>query len=307
MTERIKVLLWRLLHYPLFKCKCYFSRKQRRALDILTSEQTVDNIITMKCSVARFGDGELQMISHYLQKGTAQGFKVDTFQSYNTELGKRLFNILSQQHENLMVCLPYQLKDSTICDFGAQIFWDREWLLRKDFIYPLSNQLFGDTSFTRFYLSRKDIKSPLDYIQKLQRIWTGREILIVEGKFSRLGVGNDLFSSASSIKRLICPATNAFSKYDDILHAVNINATESTLILLALGHTATVLAFDLYRAGLQAIDIGHIDIEYEWFLMGATEKVAIPNKYVNEVQEGRIQQITQQDTDYLAQIVQRIE
>lgn len=68
-----------------------------------------------------------------------------------------------------------------------------------------------------------------------------------------------------------------------------------------------MLATDLYNIA-QIIDIGHIDVEYEWYLMGATKKTAIPNKYVNEVQEGRIQQSSQQEqeADYLTQIVLRV-
>ncbi len=55
------------------------------------------------------------------------------------------------------------------------------------------------------------------------------------------------------------------------------------MLLLALGPTATVLAYDLSLRGFQAIDIGHIDIEYEWFLMKATKKVPIKNKHVQEL------------------------
>ena len=39
------------------------------------------------------------------------------------------------------------------------------------------------------------------------------------------------------------------------------------LILLMLGPTAKVLGFQLSREGYQAIDIGHIDSEYEWYQM----------------------------------------
>ena len=48
--------------------------------------------------------------------------------------------------------------------------------------------------------------------------------------------------------------------------------------------TATVLATDLHNAGYQAIDVGHIDIEYEWMLRKAKKKIPIPGKYVNEAQ-----------------------
>ena len=52
--------------------------------------------------------------------------------------------------------------------------------------------------------------------------------------------------------------------------------------MLALGPTATVLSYRLYKAGFRALDIGHMDIEYEWFLMKADCKMPIKSKYVNE-------------------------
>lgn len=68
---------------------------------------------------------------------------------------------------------------------------------------------------------------------------------------------------------------NTVKKYDKL-----------KLILIALGPTATVLAYDLSICGYQAVDIGHIDIEYEWFLQKATEKLPVKNKYIGEVNGG---------------------
>jgi hypothetical protein len=69
--------------------------------------------------------------------------------------------------------------------------------------------------------------------------------------------------------------------------------------------TATVLARDLAHAGFQAIDLGHIDIEYEWMLRNATEKIAIPGKYTNEVVGGnQVEDI--KDEKYLSQIVAKV-
>ena len=59
------------------------------------------------------------------------------------------------------------------------------------------------------------------------------------------------------------------------------------LVLLALGPTATVMAYDLSHLGFQAIDIGNVDIEYEWYLRGATSKVRIEGKYTSEAVGGR--------------------
>lgn len=77
------------------------------------------------------------------------------------------------------------------------------------------------------------------------------------------------------------------------------------LILLALGPAATVLARDFALNNMQALDIGHIDIEYEWFLSGVTEKTIIKGKYVNEASNGRIV-CDCDDVEYNNQIISKI-
>ena len=80
---------------------------------------------------------------------------------------------------------------------------------------------------------------------------------------------------------------------------------KNSLILIALGPTATVLAYDLCKLGYQAIDVGHIDIEYEWLMMGAKHKVNITSKYVNEVIGG--DQVVIHDEDlYQRQILKKL-
>ena len=76
--------------------------------------------------------------------------------------------------------------------------------------------------------------------------------------------------------------------------------------MIALGPTATILAYDLAKVGYQALDIGHVDVEYEWFRMGALEKVPLANKYVNESLEGReVGEL--KDLTYQNQIIAKIE
>ena len=134
---------------------------------------------------------------------------------------------------------------------------------------------FYDTNFTRFYMGRYDIRDYPAYIERLKAIWRDRDVLFVEGEKSRLGVGNDLFAGAKSVQRILCPATDAWSSYPEILRLTKEHGA-GRLILIALGQTATVLAYDLAEAGLQAIDLGHVDVEYEWYRMRAKTKVAIP-------------------------------
>ena len=143
-----------------------------------------------------------------------------------------------------------------------------------------------------------------DRFEKIKLLWKNRDIVIVEGEKSRLGVGNDLFYYASSIERIICPSVNAYSKYKDILNQVK-KQDKSKLILIALGPTATILAYDLSNEGYQAIDIGHIDIEYEWYLKKVSEKCPVKNKYIGEVDKGSIVEDIK-DNLYYEQIVKYI-
>jgi hypothetical protein len=100
----------------------------------------------------------------------------------------------------------------------------------------------------------------------------------------------------------LAPNREAFEKYDMILEKVKMYSTEKYLILLALGPTATILAYDLAKLGYQAIDIGHIDIEYEWYRMGAMRKVPVKDKFVNEAGAGNgVGDIT--DEKYLSEII----
>lgn len=143
-------------------------------------------------------------------------------------------------------------------------------------------------------------------VKKLRAIWKEQDILIVEGEKSRLGMGNNLFDNVSSIERIVCPAINAYEKIDKIENGVMKNTKQrEKLILIALGPTATVLAYRLARRGYWALDIGHIDIEYEWYLKGVEEKCPIANKYIGEIPNGDVVG-DNIDGIYNKQIIERI-
>lgn len=84
------------------------------------------------------------------------------------------------------------------------------------------------------------------------------------------------------------------------------NISENTLVLISLGPTATVLAYDLAMEGIQALDIGQLDNEYEWYLRGAVKRIVIPGKHVAEIRQFyEIETI--EDIEYEKQIVAKIE
>ena len=146
-----------------------------------------------------------------------------------------------------------------------------------------SGKCYGNTFLSRFYSMEFDKALSAHRITLLKQLWNNRDIIFVEGRDTKMGVGNDLFDNVQSIRRVLCPSKDAFEKYDDIIAKVlEIPRNENNLFILALGPTATVMAADLHKAGLQVLDMGHMDIEYEWYRMGVTQKVPVTGKFSNE-------------------------
>ena len=104
---------------------------------------------------------------------------------------------------------------------------------------------------------------------KVFSIWDDKNVIIVEGELSKLGVGNDIFDNVNSLKRILCTSRNAYEIYNKVLNEDVKLSDKNILILISLGPTATVLAYDLAKLGYWAIDIGHIDNEYEWLKLEA--------------------------------------
>lgn len=170
---------------------------------------------------------------------------------------------------------------------GMRRYMDLE--TRKAHMQLLSfSRVYFDAYVTRPYLIYQDKKACEDIFRLWKEIFKGRHLLIVEGINSRFGVNNDLLSNALSIRRILCPARNAFRVYESIKETVLNNVRKDDVVLITLGPTATVLAYDIAREGYQAIDIGQIDNEYDWYLRNAERQIPIRGKCVAEAANGRI-------------------
>ncbi len=246
---------------------------------IYSVSDSIDLIKTQKKSVSRYGDGELWCLL---------GGEI-RYQSKNSELKNRLKEILKSENENIYICLPdvFSGKRLKLRTNENQQFW-RNHLTehRLDWYKNINwNRKYLNTAVSRFWIPFQDKEQSRKNSIELKKIWEGKDILLIEGEKSRLGVGNDLFDVANSIKRILAPAENAYNLYDEIFRMAKKYGNKK-LILIALGPTATVLAYDLALIGYWAIDIGHVDLEYEWMKNGALQQEKVKGKYVNEVIDG---------------------
>lgn len=244
-------------------------------------DNTINEIVDNHKSLSRFGDGEFATISGKLRH---------KFQTViDKKFSQRLSDVLTCSEKDLLIGIAdnygnldkysEQTKREIRCYLSPQVRYEHLQLLDKD-------KKYHNAYITRPYVIYADnnTDAPAKRFSNLKRIWDSRECVFVEGCFTGLGVGNDLFDNAASVRRILCPPENAFLKYDEILE-VCMSQSKDVLFLLALGPTASVLAYDLCKAGYQAVDIGHIDLEYEWFKEGKGVRTFIPGKYSNEWHE----------------------
>nr|WP_297767126.1 DUF6492 family protein [uncultured Butyrivibrio sp.] len=263
---------------------------------IMSGTETLNNLTEKHMSFARFGDAEFALIA---------GEPRWKYQRADEKLSKRLQETLQTRDEGIMIGLnpdfyKNHLYDESEENFGVVSYLTRK--VREQHASLLSEDMvYGDALVFRNAKDDKDFDA-------IRKIWNGRKCLIIEGSHTGFGVGNDLLSGAESVERIICPAENAFNKYEEILTSVS-DIPKNTVILMILGPTASVLALDLYKMGYQAIDMGQIDLVYEAYKrnVASITELVLPDKYctTDVIGSGRsIQSI--EDENYKKQIIRII-
>lgn len=262
-----------------------------------TTEEAIDKIVNEGCSLVRYGDGEFEIMA---------GKERPIFQNYDPVLAKRLKEIILSRDEKLLICIAgnygnldryiEQCADGIRCYMSEEVRGYHMSVLDKDKVYY-------DTRMFKTYFPYKNRENTGERVAKIKKIWEGRDIVIVEGDKTRTGYGNDLFDHVKSLRRILCPTQNVFKQYEHVLQAVS-NIEKDCLILAALGPVAELLVYDLMKKGYQAVDIGQMDMDYEWYLAGVKKRVHLQDKYVPLFPPIEISEVN--DEVYLNQIITRI-
>lgn len=300
--------LWRKVYYKLHMglILATIERALWRPYRIMSTRETIDYIIKTKCSVARFGDGEFSIVAY------GCGLR---FQREDEKLRQSLIDVTRSAEPNLLLCLPYwinMVKKAEYEKLGPiqkngiknNLHDWMKWFSRK--------QIYGEANISRL-TDTVNFKSRKEQVEYTKKIWEKRNVILIEGSKTRFGVGNDLLDNVVTVSRILGPAESAFDCMDELLNACELECCklQSPLVLLALGPTATVMAWKLQQKGIQAIDIGHLDICYEVSLrndLGGGVPVPrdhpVPGKYTSEADGGNVVSECF-DPNYLSQIVYR--
>lgn len=259
-----------------------------------STEEAVHKIVTHGCSLLRFGDGEFEIMA---------GRNRAPFQQYTSELAAQLKIILHDSSENLLMCIAPNYGwlgeySESIAD-GIRAYMTDE--VRKEHESLLSvDRVFYDAYMFKIYMPYKDKTKTQERFDLISTIWEKRDVVLIEGEQTRTGYGNNLLAKASSVQRILAPTKNAFDKYEAILEAA-MAVPKDKLILIVLGPAGKVLGYDLFKYGYQVVDIGQIDMDYDWYKADKGYRVGNPYKYVSQLAECDILNVC--DSSYINQII----
>lgn len=229
-------------------------------------DETIDVLLHTEKSMVRFGDGEIVMI----KGGDLMLQKADP------EIAKGLAEILAYPHDDLIVTIPGIFETLSDHHRDSRQFWKDHLLFnRKTYeTYCNPDRVYYSTFVSRCYYYAADRSGCGAQFAKIRKIWENRDIVVVEGERTHNGVGNDLLDTARSIERIICPPSDAYRAIPAILDACTAYGKDR-LFLLSVGVAAKFLAVKLFERGYRVLDIGNLDMEYEWFVRRAPGKMKL--------------------------------
>lgn len=256
-------------------------------------DDTIDELLRTDKSMVRFGDGEIVMI-----KGGDL-----MLQKASPEIARGLREILAYPDEGLLVTIPDIFVTLSDHHKASRQFWkDHLLFCRKTYEkYCDPNRVYYSTFVSRCYYYAKDRSGCGEQFAKIRKIWENKDIVIVEGERTHNGVGNDLLDTARSIERIICPPSDAYGAVPAILSACMAYGRDR-LFVLSVGVAAKFLTVELFKQGYRALDIGNLDMEYEWYVRRAPGKMKLAKHELVSEEANRAAGYT----EYLEQIKARV-
>ena len=156
---------------------------------IESAEKLLKKIIQDKSSLCRFGDGEFEIMRGHIRPW---------FQSVSETLKDRLIEVLNSYEEFINIAVAqnfvdldkFKERDADI--IRAYMAYDT----RKDIINFLDmKRTYYDAYVTRPYILYKNKRNAERLFPLFKKIWKDRSVIIVEGKYGRIGIKNDLFDA----------------------------------------------------------------------------------------------------------------
>jgi len=160
-------------------------------------------------------------------------------QKYDKELRYRLRNILLQTNNNHCLLAIPNFTNNLVHQEEIENWFNSIHYLKE--ILSIESQYFNNKI----------------ELKQLKNLWNNRSIIILKEGNTLNENGNELFNNSSSISIINKKVQNAWSEYNLIQKEIinEISKLENAIVILQLGVISSILAYDLSKLGIQAIDI----------------------------------------------------
>lgn len=212
--------------------------------DVIGEEATLDAILAGK-SIARYGDGEFNHV---------RGHK-NVSQVADPRLTAEIAAVLLDPPKRLIVGIP------TLDERNPKY---ANWL---KYAPGYAVHLNARVTYYSSFISRPDnapwISTP-EFFDKVESLWRDEYVTLVGNGVRSLKPDFLHETGAKDVFFVQCAYRDAYAQIDELETAVHQQGAER--VLICAGPTGTVLAARLARAGLHALDLGHIGMFWRPYL-----------------------------------------
>lgn len=174
-----KIYFWVFFVWPILKF--FFPR-----IKVMSSLDTLEKIQKSHCSCVRLGDGEF---------GILRGIAGPGFQKTSDTLRRGLYDVLTNGNEKILLCVPEAFQYNKLHSYTKRARYHWIAIMCKFFPYLRDNlrkdYSYGNALVTRPYVDQKDKGVAIEVFHGFKKIFSDRDLIIVEGEKTRFGVGND--------------------------------------------------------------------------------------------------------------------
>ncbi len=224
---------------------------------IKTIDETLDMLIHSHNSLCRFGDGEFENILQHPQNFSNAALAL---------LSKRLLEVLGNKDSRICIGLPRKLYEGKQnLSSLERLFWRSAPI--KQYYSIIEQYCLPQTIYYAVEVTMPFCYTDINleqFFHKIRKIWANKDITLICGDGIFKNLEYDIFDNVKSRETIYAPNKNAFTQYESILKRA-LQIDKHRLIIIILGQTATVLAYDLAKQGFRALDFGHIAKSYDWY------------------------------------------
>lgn len=219
--------------------------------------ETVLKIYNDKCSICRFGDGEIYHLFRTDPKCKSGG------QTCSINFKNNLEKVLNNNDEKILIGFSgyFSNNDFKQKNYKLNLLSKSTLKFINKFSIKLNDKykkIFEEKKYSAEITRLHQLIDPYPIIDIFNKMFIENDCFFIGNEKIINLLKNNNKIKFKSIEFFKAPNSNAYDNYNNLLEEIiKTDSIKNKLLLVSLGPTATVMCYDLAKMGFWAIDIGH--------------------------------------------------